>query len=109
MGNGGMAGGGGRGWSRSGGGHYGSGGGAGGGAGRGGRGGRGGGREPETLPAVYSVHKGEVVKVGGLAWVGSRHGGGGREEGRRKIDMYVRRKLGTECSVVHSFVCVLTF
>lgn len=47
-------GGGGRGWNRSGGGHYGSGGGG---------GGRGGGKGPEKLPEVFSVHKGEVVKV----------------------------------------------
>ncbi|CAN0052900.1 unnamed protein product, partial [Ectocarpus sp. 4 AP-2014] len=47
-------GGGGRGWNRSGGGHYGSGGGG---------GGRGGGRGPEKLPEVFSVHKGEVVKT----------------------------------------------
>eukprot|EP00752_Nemacystus_decipiens_P010438 g9300.t1 len=60
MANGGISGGGGgRGWNRTGGGRYGSGDAG----GRGGRGGGRGGREPEKLPAVYSVHKGEVVKT----------------------------------------------
>ncbi|CAM9722392.1 unnamed protein product [Pylaiella littoralis] len=51
--------GGGRGWERNGGGRYGSGGGRGGGRG----GDRGNGRRTEPLPAVFSVHKGEVVKT----------------------------------------------
>lgn len=83
MANGGITGGGGggRGWNRSGGGHYGSGGGG----GRGGRGGGRGGREPEKLPAVYSVHKGEVVKVGGIL-LGVQQGiVTGGEKGARKV------------------------
>lgn len=72
--NGGIAGrGGGRGWERNGGGRYGSGGGRGGGRG----GDRGNGRRTEPLPAVFSVHKGEVVKVGGVSGQGAATVGGG--------------------------------
>ena len=60
---------------RRGGDHYGGGGGrAGGGGGSGG--GRGNGRAPEKLPEVFSVHKGEVVKVGGVSAMWRRGGEG---------------------------------